>query len=178
MSTLSYIAAPLSRARIRQNASDIRELFGFSKTPRFPLLHVIENLLPQAFPESTFEVVDPAEMKGMYAEALPAAASIRIRNDVYMRAVSGSPRDNFTLAHELGHLVLHMDHRLQRLSAPLKLKPYLDPEWQANTFAGELLVPLELYKKLKHSKDACDIFGVSKKALDVQIKAWKDEGVL
>lgn len=178
MSTLSYMAAPMSRATIRHTASEVRKLFGFSETPRFPLLHVIENLLPQLIPDAVFEVVDSDEMKGVYAEALPAMALIRVRLDVYMRARLGNPRDNFTLAHELGHLVLHTDHRLQRIAAPAKVKPYLDPEWQANAFAGELLVPLELFKKLKHSEDACNIFGVSKKALDVQTKAWRQEGVL
>ena len=38
-------------------------------------------------------------------------------------------RDRFTLAHELGHLVLHLRRRA------------IDPEREANLFAGELLMP-------------------------------------
>ena len=38
-------------------------------------------------------------------------------------------RDRFTLAHELGHLVLHLRRRAA------------DPEYEANLFAGELLMP-------------------------------------
>jgi Zn-dependent peptidase ImmA (M78 family)/transcriptional regulator with XRE-family HTH domain len=38
-------------------------------------------------------------------------------------------RDRFTLAHELGHLVLHLRRRA------------VDPELEANLFAGELLMP-------------------------------------
>jgi Zn-dependent peptidase ImmA (M78 family)/DNA-binding XRE family transcriptional regulator len=40
-------------------------------------------------------------------------------------------RDRFTLAHELGHLVLHLRRRA------------VDPEREANLFAGELLIPFD-----------------------------------
>jgi len=40
-------------------------------------------------------------------------------------------RDRFTLAHELGHLVLHLRRRA------------VDPEREANLFAGELLMPFD-----------------------------------
>ena len=178
MSQLGFSAAPMSRANIRNTANDVRKLFGVPNTPRFPLLNVLENGLPQLVPEAVFEVVEPAEMRGMYAEALPDAMVIRVREDVYLRACNGVARDLFTLAHELGHLVLHMDRRLHRLAMPMKLERYRDPEWQADAFAGELLMPVHLYKQLENPEDACTVFGVSKQACEIQVRAWVREGII
>ncbi|HET9949159.1 MAG TPA: ImmA/IrrE family metallo-endopeptidase [Longimicrobiales bacterium] len=64
---------------------------------------------------------------------------------------SSSNRARSTLAHEIGHAVLHAEdvrmgrHRPDILAlrrAPRsKLKPYQDSEWQAHVFAGALLLP-------------------------------------
>lgn len=52
-----------------------------------------------------------------------------------------------TLAHELGHIILHPieiigDLKLARTNDIIPT--YRNPEWQANTFAGELLAPSKL----------------------------------
>lgn len=49
-----------------------------------------------------------------------------------------------------GHLFLHENETivLCRLDPTEKLKPYEDPEWQADAFAGELLAPSYLVKGL------------------------------
>lgn len=178
MSNIGYIASPMSRLQIRDVTVRIRTAFGLCDKPNFPVLHALENILPEMIPEAVFEVVDPDEMPGMYAEAFPAATSIRVRQDVYNGARAGIPRDRFTLAHELGHLVLHAEHRLQRTASLMHVKAFQDPEWQANAFAGELLMPLDIYKRLRNPEDACTVFGVSKAALEVQRSAWSKERLL
>jgi len=55
-------------------------------------------------------------------------------------------RAHFTIGHEIGHFVLHCALGLMsyaRTSSPKKRKPFENPEWQANTFASELLMPYE-----------------------------------
>lgn len=63
---------------------------------------------------------------------------------IYLPGSTSAARDNFTVAHELGHYFLHTDtsgdgeitHQRQGSSPS---------EWQANWFAAELLMPRELF---------------------------------
>ncbi len=55
-------------------------------------------------------------------------------------------RANFTIAHEIGHFILHRvvnPINFSRTASFAKMKCYEDPEWQANTFASEFLMPYE-----------------------------------
>jgi Zn-dependent peptidase ImmA (M78 family) len=54
------------------------------------------------------------------------------------------------VAHEVGHLFLHEDDAIAlcRLDPCEKLKPYEDPEWQADAFGGELLASSYLIKRM------------------------------
>lgn len=69
-------------------------------------------------------------------------------------------RARFSASHEFGHAVLHADlaielgripHRaaaLHRETAPAHPE-YMDTEWQANAFAGALLVPMQGIRRLE-----------------------------
>lgn len=48
-------------------------------------------------------------MGAKHGETIPSENRIRIREDVYERACNGYGRDRLTMAHELGHLLLHRD---------------------------------------------------------------------
>lgn len=69
-----------------------------------------------------------------------------IREDVYENANNGQGRDRFTIAHELGHLILQHNHILARTSSLMTHKPYEDSEWQADNFAAEFLMPYGFVK--------------------------------
>ena len=72
-----------------------------------------------------------------------------------------------TIAHEIGHWVLHIDTekidsylRLKQKGVDVKVKPFLCRssnlariEWQAQYFAGCLLMPQHILKELKQGKD-------------------------
>ncbi|MCL1914983.1 MAG: ImmA/IrrE family metallo-endopeptidase [Eubacteriaceae bacterium] len=90
-------------------------------------------------PKFCFEVVECHELPHDYAETLPQQNLIRVREDVYHNAIKGDGRARFTLAHELGHLLMHSNGVIA-LARNESIHKYMDPEWQANTFAGELLV--------------------------------------
>lgn len=82
------------------------------------------------------------------------AISIRLRSDVWNGAKDGNPRFRFTVAHEVGHVVLHRSDLAKSrgcafrdvLTATEKLPPevpiFCSPEWQANAWAGAFLMPL------------------------------------
>ena len=69
----------------------------------------------------------------------------QIRENVYERALEGSGRDRLTMAHELWHLLFHEKSNISysRMDAS-EVPTYRNPEWQADAFAGELLMPHDL----------------------------------
>lgn len=60
-------------------------------------------------------------------------------------------RANFTIAHEIGHFILHRVLNLMNFSrtvSHVQPKVFENPEWQANTFASEFLMPYEQCQNL------------------------------
>jgi Zn-dependent peptidase ImmA (M78 family) len=98
-----------------------------------------------------------------------------IRPEIYDRAVAGHGRDRMTLAHEVGHLLLHTEVQLARRIGAGPIEAFRDPEWQAKAFAGELMVPRSLYPKGKHPSEVAALLGVSVDAVFTQLNAWKRE---
>jgi Zn-dependent peptidase ImmA (M78 family) len=92
---------------------------------------------------------------------------MKIREDVYEGAVKGNPRDRFTLCHELGHYLLHQPQQIS--FARGAVPKYCDPEWQANTFAGELMAPSNLIQNMTVDEIA-EQCGISKTAASIQLK--------
>lgn len=77
----------------------------------------------------------------------PVQKIIRIREDVYEGACNDKGRDRFTVAHEVGHALLHCGQiSLNRQAPDIDIPTFRDPEWHAQAFAGELLIPFHLIK--------------------------------
>ena len=94
---------------------------------------------------------------------------IYVRESVYILATEGHPRARFTLAHELGHYFLHRDqHALTRYTRTISKEIFRDSEWQANYFAGSLLVPTYAIEGMEIDA-ICQNFGVSRQAAEVRI---------
>lgn len=137
----------------------------------FPIVPFLENIMPLLIPGFTLEIVPKEEMGTKHGETYPSKKLIRIREDVYLNAVAGCGRDRLTIAHEIGHLLLHGDDSIAlcRLEPDESLKPYEDPEWQADAFGGELLAPSYLIRGLaiRAVQEKC---GVSESAASVQLR--------
>lgn len=165
----TYVASPTSRNKIRQITNFLRNQLELTNEVFFPVVEFLELGLPQIDPLFEYEIVPEHEMPNRYAVTYPEENKIVIRQDVYERALSGVPRDRFTVAHEIGHYIMHRPRAIQlaRDSKNGKSLPkYRDPEWQANTFAGELLAPphiirgmseLEIIRSCGVSAQVCDI---------------------
>lgn len=99
----------------------------------------------------------------------PQTNQIVIRDDIYERARHGEGRDRFTIAHEIGHYILHNTNMitLTRVYPNENVKPYEDVEWQADAFAGELLCPSCAIRNMD-ILDISRIYGVSVKAATAQ----------
>lgn len=144
----SQIAQPLSRKEIRRITQNLRNILGLENQPYFPIMPFIEGTLPMVDPEFNLEILPKDEMGNIHGLTFPEKHQILLREDVYEGACNGKGRDRFTVAHELGHYVLHTPSKimLAKLESGITVPSYMDPEWQADVFAGELLMPASLMK--------------------------------
>jgi len=80
-------------------------------------------------------------------------------------------RKNFTLAHELGHLFLHMGYITdpekwaninEYVDSPYYRIGYSEEEYEANQFAGALLMPRDEYKKFLDANGDGNRINISK----------------
>lgn len=179
MGTIAYQVPGHSRARLGHFASAIRRGLGYS-APWFPIDRFLERDLPTFHEDFSLEIEDVRIMGDRHGVTYPSERRMVLRCDVYEGACRGYGRDRFTLAHELGHYLLHDLPGLER-SAPVlrkSLKPFQDSEWQANTFAAELLMPVELLQNYSSIGEITFEFGVSRDAARVQVGVHQRQGAL
>lgn len=167
----SYKAEAISRMDICRCVHELKGLIGLSEELNFPILPFVENALPGLVPDYQFEVLPCSEMGNKHGETYPSKHLIKIREDVYLRASEGKGRDRLTIAHEVGHLFMHNENNIAlcRLEPNERLKPYEDPEWQANAFGGELLASTYLISGMNASEVSRKC-GVSMDAAKVQLR--------
>lgn len=102
---------------------------------------------------------------------------------IYISELTPHVRDRFTIAHELGHLFIHLK-QVQKLhpGSGMRATRYVDPEnetlqraeWEANWFAAEFLMPREKFRELHESYgvDAtATMLNVSRHAVQVRAKS-------
>jgi len=167
-----YMAKPCSRKDLRSLAIQLRKVFGLENVLYFPVLNLLE-VLPKLFPKFYFQVVYDDELpKDTHAHTDVANHVIRIKESVYNGACDGNGRDRMTIAHEIGHYLLVSLHglQLQRDFSKKPMKAYEDPEWQANCFAGELLVAEHLTRDMGVGEVSTKC-GVSRIAAETQLNA-------
>lgn len=160
------VATPLSRQKIRVIANIIRKIGGYDT--KFNILEFLEKILPEKL-DSKFVmcVVDDEEIRGCYAKACPDKHMIIVSQTTYNGAYEGVGRHRFTLCHELGHYILHGADRVSFPRLDRSIQPYEDTEWQANTFAGELLVPEDIAKNFS-AEEIVQMCGVSYQVAIIQ----------
>lgn len=165
------IAAPLSRKNIRDMAYFIRKIAGKENSLYFDIVYFLDVILPKTDPDFTLIVEEKSEMGECHGLTYPDKNEIHIRSDIYERACRGSGRDRFTMAHELFHLLQHEKENISyaRMENGARIQTFRDPEWQANAFGGELLVPWHLTQGM-NADEISKKCGVSVAAANTQIR--------
>lgn len=135
----SIAAKPLSRRAIRTVANIFRKIMNAESY--FDIIAFLERKMIDLDPEFILEIVEDDKLPFAYAQSYPDKHLIQVRESVYYGAINNNGRDRFTLCHEFGHYIFHSSENISYMRADRKLEAYKNPEWQANTFAGELLVP-------------------------------------
>ena len=100
-------------------------------------------------------------------------AAARDLNDEYAR---------YVLAHECGHIALH-DHTAKAYSGPdgKRIPPesqFRSAEWQADRFADNLLMPIEVVERVNNAHDLAIRCGVELHRAQFRIEAVRDHWLL
>lgn len=173
---IDHIVTARSMKEIREIVKEIKKAFEFENLLKFPLMKFYEHVLPDLFPDYRFIYVNRDEMNGEEAYTDHIKKEVRIRVDVYKRALKGIPGDIFTIAHEIGHLFLHQGENIAFSRTRVRFPAYRSAEWQANYFAAELLMSSELILDLSE-EEISEKCGVSLKAASIQLDHAKNESI-
>ena len=119
---------------------------------------------------------------GLEATMDPVEKTVTLTPATYNGLTNKGHRERFTVAHEIGHVVLHSEFlkvvledgrnvvKLHRSQIP----PYKDPECQANAFAAALLMPtrhmIRFVSQRKPVEWIAERFNVSHEATELRIK--------
>lgn len=135
-------------ADIRQSADNVRRVLGVADSPQNVDIGLLLDHLSVKY-GITYDVLESDEMPHSDVEACwdPESLTMHIRSDVFEEACWNDPRARFTVIHELGHGLLAHRRTINRTGVNRKPKIYEDSEWQANQFAAEFLMPLDVIVK-------------------------------
>ncbi|MBV4427204.1 ImmA/IrrE family metallo-endopeptidase [Clostridium tyrobutyricum] len=164
----STVAKPRSRRDIRKLTVFIRSIYDKQTMDAFPIMDFLEHMLPQIIEDFEWHILYDEQMEDCDGKTFPQQNKIYLKESVYDGACAGNPRDRFTVAHEIGHLLLHNTESISYARSNKQIKAYENPEWQANTFAAELLIPVDSIKYLSPIQIAHK-FKVSLTAAKIQL---------
>lgn len=149
------VVSPMSTKNIWAFADRVRSTFLNDDQVRFPIMEILEFHLHKFFNGFYFQVCDRDIMGDDEGRVVAGRNCIMLRGDVYKRACNGEGRDIFTACHEFGHFLLHREVKLARTCSTTD-KIFYDSEWQADTFAGSLLMSARHLPKFADLDDAAD----------------------
>lgn len=165
------------RARRTREIRDIAQSLRVQvapSTPWFPILRLVENL--HRHEQIEFEVIERSEMEDEYGLSYPKERRILIREDVYDLAREKNGFARTTIAHELGHIILHSGEKVAYAREANQHKVYEDSEWQANKFAQELLIDVYQLSANDDEYSISDRFGVTIKAAQTALASLRRSG--
>ena len=139
-----YRVKPRSARDIGARALAWRDTLHVSNTWAPDMIRLLEVEIPKLVSEFALVVRSDNEMGDAEAYTEFNPVHIAVRGSVYQLAMRNDGRSRMTLAHELGHLVMHPGAaklRSTSSSSDGHLKIFESAEWQAKKFAALFLVP-------------------------------------
>lgn len=172
-----FVVPPLSIQVIHLQAQEFRRRFSkwIDKDGKIDLIHILELDYKNG---NGYQIMpySPDAPLGLTT----ADGTVHLRQDVYDDVVAGNGRARFTLSHEFGHAILHTEYIGFARHSTSSDKLYKNSEWQANEFAGALLLPdYELVKnKASSIEDLVEQFGVSNECARIRREKAQKRGIL
>lgn len=165
---MTQITKPLSRKQIRAVTSLFRKKMDLEEAEYIPIVDILEYVMPAMNKNFVFEIVNDDDLDAE-ARFFPIENKIKIRESVYDAACDDDSRSRFTIAHEIGHAFLHNEDTVSFARNGINVPAFKDPEWQANTFAAELLAPPYIVGDM-NIEEIVDKCKVSRQVAEIQKK--------
>lgn len=166
------VVPPMSEAAIAGLAGMVRRTVQQDGVKLFPIVLLYEMLC--IFDDAArFEVIEDHQMGDDDARTHPDRGLILLRESVYNGAARGEGRPRFTMAHELGHLVLHRGVSFNRVNPEAPPKIFRNSEWQSDVFSSHLLMPTHLVTDYRDPEVVARDFGVSYWAAEIRLAKMK-----
>jgi Zn-dependent peptidase ImmA (M78 family)/transcriptional regulator with XRE-family HTH domain len=169
------LVPPMSTEALRGFADKVRSAFVEDDQIQFPIMDVIEFRLAMVFDGFYIDVRDKQSMGEDEGRVIGGTNGIALREDIYEGAWNGVGRDRFTACHELGHFLMHRTITMARTREDGD-KIFCDSEWQADTFAGTLLMSPRHIHRFSDHEDAANHCGMTGAAAKVMWSKYRDEG--
>lgn len=173
-----HTVPPQSTAKLWDNAELIRQVFSEYEEIAFPIMDVLEFRLQKMFPDFYLDFGTLEEMGLEEGRVIPGGDSITLRDDVYENAWKGQGRARFTACHELAHFLLHRNVPLSRMRSDGSDPIYCDSEWQADTFAGALMMSRHHLDQFVDEADAAEQCQMTYSAAEVQWSKYEGKGMI
>jgi Zn-dependent peptidase ImmA (M78 family) len=174
-----YRAKPRSNLDVRQLANRARQYFGVSKKHRVDVLACLnratiwtvtgeKRLIFQIRPDCEMGKNDASTIFG------PGVVTVVVKQSVYDAGFMGDGRARNTLAHELGHAVMHdgpeMFRRAEGNVRPGWIRAFESAEHQAKVFAAAFLINDVIASTFSSAEDISIEFGVSIECATIYLK--------
>lgn len=169
------IVPPMSTEALRDFADKVRQAFVEPDQIEFPIMDILEFRMAQVFDGFFIDVRDRESMGEDEGRVIGGTLGIALREDVYEGAWTKNGRDRFTACHELGHFLMHRAITMARTREDTD-KIFCDAEWQADTFAGTLLMSPRHLGKFTDPDDAASRCGMTGGAAKVMWSKYNSEG--
>lgn len=168
-----------SRKEIRSISEQLHKQFCFDNYP-VPIVEIVDVAMTKLNENYQFEVIEKSILGDRHGYSVPNEAKIVIREDVYDRAAMGVARDCETLAHELGHYVLHFRCNDHFNFAPTgePLVPQENSEWQADNFVYEFLAPVAIVRSVNDPVKLAKVCGITQMTAAMRYHILRAEGIL
>jgi transcriptional regulator with XRE-family HTH domain len=162
---------PMSNVKLEVLAGKVRSVFCTDADDMIPIIEIIEHRLPKLIDNFTFDYRGKVEMGKAEGLVVPGENTLILRSDVYDAACKGDGRARFTACHEFGHFIMHHEVFFARFREDSDLI-YCDAEWQADCFAGFLMMPRKLAATTPTVTEAAAKFGMSIQAAQYLLKKY------
>jgi transcriptional regulator with XRE-family HTH domain len=169
------IVPALSTQAIRSFADTVRSVFVEADQIDVPIMDILEFRMEQVFEGFYIDVQDREAMGEDEGRMVAGTNGIVLREDVYDDAWKGDGRARFTACHELGHFLMHRTVTMARARDDAD-KIFCDSEWQADTFAGTLLMSPRHLPRFTDAQDAAKACKMTPAAAQVMWVKYRSEG--
>lgn len=189
MSTDDYLVDPLRDLQVREYAKTLRSFLGWADADRVDLLELetaTEIWTINGKKPFRLQIVSDAEMpedSGLTAYD-GSTIVVKIPRRIRYKAFLGDGYARFTIAHELGHAVLHLDKLMQGAALPRRQSGNVIYAWipksrsaerQAMIFGAAFLINDETARGLASPEEISVQAGISQQAAGIYFEQVQKE---